>query len=337
MVFLMSFLLRRLAQAVVILFFVTFIIFTILRLIPSDPARLVVGPMASEEVLEVMSSRMGLDKPIVVQYFHYIGGLLRGDMGSSFIRTNICMSTSFVLSDKITMENIDEVASKKLDKAPVISIIKKRLPLTLQLAGVTLVFAIILSFPLGIWAAHYKRRLPDTISVWLGSAMVSIPNFWLALVLTLAISVKLGWLPAAGYNGFKYVILPAFVLAVELAPILMRVIVISLSVAMNEEYVAIGQMRGLSRARMIWRHATRNAAVPLLNVLGIQLGVLLGGVIIIEFVFNYPGLGHLIIVAILQRDFPVIQGVAITIGIVFVFVNIAVDYLCSLIDPRLNY
>jgi peptide/nickel transport system permease protein len=336
MFFLMSFLLRRLAQAVVILFFVTFIIFTILRLVPGDPARLVLGPLATQEVVEVMTVRMGLDKPIVVQYFHYVWEVLKGDMGSSFIRPKSGMSGSMTLSDQITLDNIDE-ASKKLDKAPVLSLILERLPKTLYLAGMTLAFALIISLPIGILAALYKGRLPDTIAVWLGSFMVSIPNFWLAVVLTLLVSIRWGWLPATGYEGPRHIILPAFVLAIELAPVLIRIITISLAGAINEGYMAVGQMRGLSRSRMIWKHASRNASVPLLNVIGIQMGVLLGGVIIIEFVFNYPGLGHLIINAILQRDFPVIQGVAIFIGIVFVVANIVVDYVCSLIDPRLQY
>lgn len=327
MAFFASFLIRRLAQAVVIIFLVTILIFTILRMVPGDPVRLILGPMATQDTLDRMAARLGLNEPIIVQYARYMKGVLHGDFGTSFIRPKSGQTTGGGRADDPT----------RLDRAEVIDLIAARLPLTLQLAGLAILFALLISIPLGVLAGIYRMRLPDTFAILASSVMISLPNFWLGLVLALAISIKLGWLPAVGYRGFSYTILPAIVLAIELAPILIRAIGISLGTALNESYVAMGEMRGLSRKRMIWRHAARNASVPVLNLFGIQIGTLLGGVLIIEFLFDYPGLGHLTISAVLQRDFPLIQAITILISVIFVFVNMAVDFVSSLIDPRLEY
>ena len=151
------------------------------------------------------------------------------------------------------------------------------------------------------------------------------------------LSVKLGWLPAIGYSGFAYTILPAIVLAVELAPVLIRTLTGSVATVMMEPFIAVGNVRGLSRSRIIVAHALRNASVPLLNLIGIQISGLLGGVLVVEFIFDYPGLGLLTINAVLQRDFPLIQGIAIVTSAIFVFINIAVDLIATMIDPRLEY
>jgi len=328
MAFLASFLVRRLAQAVIIIFLVTVLIFTIVRIVPGDPVRLILGPAATPETVDRMADRLGLHNPIIVQYAHYMRRVvLHGDFGTSFFRPKSGMTVGGSRVEDPT----------RLDRAEVLDLIAARLPLTLQLAGLAIVFAVIIAVPLGVLAGIYHARFPDTFAILTSSVMISLPNFWLGLVLALLIGIKLGWLPAVGYRGFSYAILPAIVLAIELAPVLMRAIAMSLHGALNESYVAEGQMRGLSRARMIWRHASRNAAVPVLNLFGIQLGALLGGVLVIEFIFDYPGVGHLTIMAVLQRDFPLIQGVTILISAIFVFVNIVVDYVSSLIDPRLGY
>lgn len=326
MAFFASFLVRRLAQAVIIVFVVTILIFTILRVVPGDPVRLILGPMATQETLDRMAVRLGLHDPIFVQYVRYMRGVLRGDFGTSFVRPVSGQTTGGGRPDDPT----------RLDRANVIDLISDRLPLTLQLAGLAILFALLIAVPAGVLAGIYRMRFPDSFVILTSSVMVSLPNFWLGLVLALVFSIKLGWLPAVGYRGFSYTVLPALVLAIELAPILMRAIGISLGTALSESYVAMGQMRGLSRARMIW-HASRNAAVPVLNLFGIQLGAMLGGVLIIEFIFDYPGLGQLTINAVLQRDFPLIQAVTIVTSVIFVFVNMVVDYISSVIDPRLEY
>ena len=166
---------------------------------------------------------------------------------------------------------------------------------------------------------------------------ISLPNFWLGIVLILLVSVRLRWLPAIGYNGFAYTVLPAVVLAVELSPILIRTLGGSLANVMQESFVAFGEVRGLGRSRIIAHHALRNASVPLLNLIGVQFSGLLGGVLIVEYIFDYPGLGLLTIDAVLQRDFPLIQGIAIVTSAMFVLINIGVDLAATMIDPRLGY
>jgi len=325
--YVISFLARRLAQSVVIVLLVTFLIFVILRLVPGDPVRLIAGPMATPETVERVSENLGLNEPILVQYWKYMSGVVRGDFGTSFIRPESGQTTGGGRGDDPT----------RLDRADVIDLIAGRLPLTLQLAALAICFAFLISMPIGLAAGIYRARWPDSFSIITSSIMVSVPNFWLASVLVLVFSINLGWLPAVGYRGFSYMILPAVVLAIELAPVLIRAVASSLGSILNEGFIKIGEARGLSRRRMIWAHGVRNAAAPVLNVLGIQLGVLLGGVLIVEYVFDFPGLGHLSINAVLQRDFPVIQAITILASVIFIFVNILVDLFSSIIDPRLEY
>ena len=164
-----------------------------------------------------------------------------------------------------------------------------------------------------------------------------MPNFWLGIVLAQLFSVRLGILPSIGYKGFEYTILPALVLAIGIAPFIIRTLSVSIAQVMNEEFITVAPLRGLKRTGIIVGHAIRNASIPLLNLFGIQLGLLLGGVMVVELIFDYPGLGRLTINAVLQRDFPIIQGVAIFVSAIFVFINIAVDLAASIIDPRLEY
>jgi len=199
------------------------------------------------------------------------------------------------------------------------------------------VIALIFSAIVGIAGGLSIGRWPDKLAFYISSVFISLPNFWLGIVLALLFSVKLGWLPAIGYQGFAYTILPAIVLAVELSPVLIRTLVSSVSGQMMEPYVSVGRVRGLSQARIISNHALRNASVPLLNLLGVQFSGLLGGVIIVEYIFDYPGLGLLTINAVLQRDFPLIQGIAIVTSAIFVLINIIVDLVATTIDPRLEY
>ena len=198
-------------------------------------------------------------------------------------------------------------------------------------------FALLISFPLGIAAGLKPGKWQDKLAFFAGSVFVSIPSFWLAVVLALLLSVHWGLLPSIGYKGFKYTILPAFVLAIEMSPFIIRTLSVSIAQVMQEEFISVAPLRGLRRARIVVAHAIRNASIPLLNLFGIQLGVLLGGVLVIELIFDYPGLGRLTINAVLQRDFPIIQGVAIFMAGLFVFINIAVDLVASFIDPRLEY
>jgi ABC-type dipeptide/oligopeptide/nickel transport system permease component len=324
--FLVSFLARRLAQGVVIVLIVSFAIFTVLRLVPGDPARLILGPMASDVVVEQTAHAMGLRDPIPVQYVRWLGRVLTGDLGTSFIKAR---SGTEVAGAR----DADQLG----DKAPVLGLLVQTVPFTLQLAVLALAFAAVIAVPIGVVAGLNAGRWPDKLALYLGSAFVSMPNFWLAIVLALVVTAQLRWIPSIGYGGFAYTILPAFVIAVEMSPLFMRSFSIAVAAAQRQNFVQLASVRGLSPRRIFLRHILRNAAVPVLNLFGVQIGALLGGVLIVEFIFNYPGVGLLTVQAVLQRDFPVIQGVALLSACVFVVVNILVDLVSTRIDPRLQF
>lgn len=322
----LEFLIKRILQGFLIIGITSFIIFTLLRVVPGDPVRLIVGGMAPPDVVEKVATKMGLRDPIIVQYGRYMAGLLQGDLGQSYLRPRSGMVAA----------GGQYVDPTKSDMAPVIDLILERLPFTLQLGAVALVFALLLSFPVGIAGGLRPDGWPNKLAFGLQSLFVSIPNFWLAIVLILFLSVKLNLLPALGYQGFSYVLLPALVLSVEIAPFIIRTLTTSLGEVMQAPFIDEARVRGLSRRRIVYAHALRNAAVPLVNLLGIQLSTLIGGVLVIEYIFDYPGLGNLTVVSVVGRDFPVIQGIAITTSAVFVFINIIVDLVAYLIDPRVE-
>ena len=325
--FTLNFLIRRLTQGVVIIGLVSLLIFTLLRVVPGDPVRLMAGGMAPEALIEKIAKDKGLRDPIIVQFGRYMGSVLQGDLGQSFVRPANGAATGGANFNDTT----------RGERAKVLTLILEALPMTLQLAAVTLAIALLFSAVVGIAGGLNPSGWPDKLAFYISSVFISLPNFWLGIVLTLLLSVKLGWLPAIGYHGFAYTILPAVVLAVEMSPVLIRTLVGAVSSQMTEPYVSVGRVRGLGRTRIIANHVMRNASVPLLNLLGIQFSSLLGGVIIVEYIFDYPGLGLLTINAVLQRDFPLIQGIAIVTSAIFVVINIIVDLVATTIDPRLDY
>jgi peptide/nickel transport system permease protein len=325
--YLLNFLVRRLLQGIVVLLIVSFSIFALLRLVPGDPARLIVGGMAPDKVVAEKAKELGLNDPIIVQYVRYLGDLVHGDLGTSFLRPKSGAAVGAAAYDDPSRE----------ERAAVLGLITDRIPLTLQLTALSVVFALIISFPLGVAAGLNPGKWQDKLAFFTGSIFISLPNFWLGIVLAQFFSVQLGILPSIGYKGFEYTILPAFVLAVGISPFIIRTLSVSIALIMTEEFITVAPLRGLKRARIVAGHAIRNASIPLLNLFGIQLGMLLGGVLVVELIFDYPGLGRLTINAVLERDFPIIQGVAIFISAIFVFINIAVDLVASFIDPRLEY
>lgn len=322
----LEFLVKRIAQGILIVFITSLIIFTLLRVVPGDPVRLIVGGMAPADVVEKVATKMGLRDPIIVQYWRYMRGLVQGDLGQSYLRPRTGMIAT----------GGQYVDPTKSDMAPVLDLILERVPFTLQLGAMALLFALMISFPIGVAGGLHPHRWQNTLAFGVQSLFVSIPNFWLAIVLILFVSVKLDLLPALGYKGFSYVLLPAFVLAVEISPFIIRTLTTSLGEVMQASFIDEARVRGLSRRRIVYSHALRNAAVPLVNLLGIQLSTLIGGVLVIEYIFDYPGLGNLTVVSVVGRDFPVIQGIAITTSAVFVFINIIVDLVAYLIDPRVE-
>ncbi|MGY9048611.1 MAG: ABC transporter permease, partial [Rhodobacterales bacterium] len=261
------------------------------------------------------------------QFGRYVGGMLQGDLGQSFVRPANGASVGGASFDDNT----------RSERAEVWDLIANTAPMTLQLALLAMVFALIIAVPIGVWGGLRPGEFPDRFALYLSSVFVSLPNFWLGIVLALVLSVKLKLLPAIGYDGFAYTILPALVLAVEIAPFIIRTLTVSVAGVMGQNFIDIAAVRGLTRNQIIFHHALKNSAVPLLNLLGVQFSMLLGGVLVIEFIFDYPGLGLLTINAVMQRDFPLIQGIAIVTAAAFVLINIVVDLCATAIDPRLEY
>lgn len=324
--FVLTFLARRLSQGILIVFLVSFAIFAILRLVPGDPARMILGPMASDAAVEQAAAELGLREPIPVQYFYWIAKVMSGDFGSSFAKGEGGQSAA--------QGNQSEKGPRH---ARVADLILTALPMTLQLAGLGLLFCAIIAVPLGVVAGIYAGRWPDRLALYIGSIFVSLPNFWVALVLALTLTAQLNLIPSIGYEGFAYTILPAIVIAIEISPIFMRAISVSIADVRRQNFVVLGSLRGLAPRRVFFAHVVRNAAAPMLNLFGVQIGALLGGVLIVEYIFNYPGIGLLTVQAVAQRDFPVIQGIAILSAVIFVVVNIFVDLISSKIDPRLEF
>jgi len=330
MAFVLTFLVRRLAHGVVVIFLVSFLIFTLLRVIPGDPVRVILGTQASAEAVEITAVELGLRDPIPVQYGRFLYDLAHGDLGRSYL---LGESGGAAPSGMVTGE-----AGPRSTRAEVLTLILQALPYTLQLAGLGLLISFAIAIPLGLSAGLRPGRWQDRFAFFTSSVFVSVPNFWLALVLILLVSSKLHLLPSIGYRGFAYTVLPAIVLAVELSPVIIRGLSVSVAGAMQLGFVDGGIVRGLPWRQIVWKHVVRNASIPMLNLFGVQIGgLLLGGVFVVEYIFDYPGVGKLTIQAVLQRDFPIIQGVAILAAAVLVLANILVDLAATYIDRRLQY
>jgi ABC-type dipeptide/oligopeptide/nickel transport system permease component len=325
--YILFFLIRRFLQGIVIVFIAVFLIFMVMRVVPGDPVRLLVGGAAPDQVLERVAKELGLKDPLFTQFWRYLKAISHGDFGASFIRPKS--------GGSVGGEAWDDTRAHA--RAEVFDLIIERIPLTLLLAGMAMGWSIIIGIPLGILAAIRQGSWVDKTAEAFVSISISMPNFWLGIIFMLVVSIKLNILPSVGYRGFSYVILPSFAVSLELAPILLRTIRSSMIDLLRMNFIRVARARGLSPFSILVKHCFRNSLVPLLNVLGVQIGILLGGVIVIEFVFNYPGLGLLTIYAVLQRDFPLIQGIVILFASVFVFINIIVDLLCSYVDRRIEF
>ncbi|WP_048646323.1 ABC transporter permease [Nitratireductor soli] len=328
MAFAIEFFLRRLSQGLLIVLLVAFVIFTLLRVAPGDPIRIILGPMATATAMEETAQKLGLRDPIPVQFGRFVLDVAQGDFGRSFIRGKQGGASG----------GSQDGAMDMADRAPVMGLIATALPYTLLLAGLGLVFSFLIAVPIGLAAGLNAGRWQQKLGLYVSSLFVSLPNIWVGVVLIYLLSAKSGLLPAIGYRNFAYAIIPAIVVAVEMSPVLIRAIAVSIASNVQEAYFDIGQVRGIGRNRMIYRHVLRNAAVPLLNVFGAQMiGMLLGGLFVVEYIFSFPGIGLLTINAVFQRDFPIIQAVAILASAVLVLINILVDFASTTIDRRLKF
>ncbi|GAB4280858.1 MAG: ABC transporter permease [Deferrisomatales bacterium] len=298
---------KRLLTLVPTVLGVVTLVFAFLHLVPGDPVEVMLGETARAADKTALRAELGLDRPILEQYAGYLGGLLQGDLGHSFVH-----------------------------RRPVREVIAARLPATLELAGWALVVAVALAFPLGVLAATRKDRFLDRASL-VGSLLgVSMPNFWLGPLLILLFSVKLGWFPVSGREGPAAVVLPAITLGTALAALLSRMIRSSLVEVLGAEYLRAARARGVGERKIVWVHALRNAGLPVITVLGLQLGSLLSGAVITEAVFAWPGIGTLLLGAIQGRDYPLVQGCVLVISVGYVAANLLADLLYRWADPRVR-
>jgi peptide/nickel transport system permease protein len=311
----LPFLGKRLLQLIPTLFFVSVIIFGLQQLLPGDPALAMAGEERDPEVLEQIRRQYRLDQPLYVQYVYWVGGVLSGDLGESM----------------------------RL-KEPVLTLILQKFPVTLQLGLMAIVIALAIGITAGVISAVKKDTPVDYAVNVMALWGISTPNFWLGIMLIFLFAVYLGWLPASGYVGLwedpwlslQTTILPAFVLGNSFAAVLMRHTRSAMLQAMGSDYVRTARAKGVSEWFVICRHALTNAALPLVTVMGLQFGLLLGGAVITESVFAIPGVGRLIVDAIRQLDFPVVQAAVFLLAMIVVFVNFVVDMLYMYLNPQIR-
>lgn len=299
---------RRLLQLVPTLLLISLFVFIMLRLMPGDPAQVLAGQEATPEIVTEIRTRLGLDRPIPVQYALYLGSLARADLGRS-IRSH----------------------------QPVLEEIRQRLPATLLLGASAVGAAFLLGLGLGSAAAARVGRWPDVTLLLLALLGVSAPTFWLGLLLVLLFAVQLGLLPVAGSERWVHLVLPAATLAPQSMAVFARLSRSTLLDALAEDYVRTAVAKGLGPRKVVWRHALRNALIPPVTMAGLEFGRMLGGIIAVETIFAWPGVGKALVDAIAGRDFPMIQGLVLTFALLFALLNLLVDVVNGLIDPRVRY
>ena len=304
----LRFLIRRLLLTIPVLLGVATLVFSLIHLVPGDPVQALLGESASPADMAELGSRLGLDRPLAVQYGVYLKGLATGDLGTS-LRTN----------------------------QPVVAAIRERLPATFELALTAMTLAVLFAIPLGIIAAVRAGTLVDHAATTLALVGISIPNFWLGPLLAIIFSVVLGWLPVSGRGTPAHLVLPAITLAAPLAAVQARMTRASVLEELRELYVLAARARGVSRACAVLRHAFRNSLIPIATVLGLQFGAVLTGAVITETIFAWPGVGRLLIQSIGFRDYPLVQGCILLIAVTYVSMNLLTDVIYGLLDPRIRY
>lgn len=307
--------LRRLLQAIPVIFFSTFLVFMVIHLIPGDAAAVLAGPNATPEALAAIRKEMGLDQPLLVQYVLWVGHLLQGDLGRS-----------------------------TLSGQPIIKLLQARAPATIELTVTAMLISMAIAVPLGILSAtHVRGRLEWLVST-IQSLWLAIPNFWAGILSIILFSLILRWLPPGGRvadganlgESIKSLILPATTLALYLAAGLSRFIKFNLLEVFFDDFVRTARAKGLNEAAVVYRHALRNALLPVITILGVQFASLLGGTVIIESVFSWPGVGGLMLDGISNRDYAVVQGGLLLLVLLFIAINLLVDLTYALIDPRIR-
>ena len=311
-----GYIVRRLLTSIIVLFMVTLLVFGALHIIPGDPTTLMLGMEATEEARQTLRHQLGLDLPVHIQYLTWLGKVLRGDLGQSL-----------ALKDDIS------------------KLLVQRLPTTIPLAVLTMLIAVVIALPAGVLSALKRSSKTDWLISVFAFAGLSLPNFWVGVLLILVFSLYLRVLPPGGYvsimddpaEGIRRLLMPAVALGAALAASLTRMTRSSMLEVMGQDYIKTARAKGLAERTVIVAHALRNALIPTVTVLGLQIGQLLGGALIIEEIFSLPGVGRLTIHADYDRDFPLVQGAVLFIAMVFSMVNLLVDILYVYLDPRIHY
>ena len=312
----LRYILERLVLALVVVLGVTFLVFLIIHLVPGDPARVILGVQANEENVAALQERLGLNRPFFVQYGAWLVGLLKGDLGLSLIT-----------------------------RQPVGPQIAQSLPATLQLAVVALLIGMAIGIPVGIISALKPGSKLDTTASVLSQIGVAIPDFWMGIMLILLFSLTLDLLPSRGYTPFgedpgdwlAHIILPALTLGVISGSIQARFVRSAMLEVMNQNYIHVARAKGLRERTVVLRHALRNAMITIVTIIGLQITALLSAVVVVEVVFGWPGLGRLALEAVLDRDYPLLQGTVLTVAVMLTLVNLGVDLLYFFLDPRIEY
>jgi peptide/nickel transport system permease protein len=303
----LRYLVRRLLLTIPVLLGVATLVFLLIHFIPGDPAQAMLGEGASQEEVEQLRTRLGLDRPLIVQYGAFLSGVVRGDLG-------------------VSLRNDQPVARQ----------IVQRMPATAELAFASMGVAVLVALPLGIMAAVWRGTAIDVGAMTLSLLGISIPNFWLGPLMAIVFAVQLGWLPVGGSGTPAHLVLPAITLGAALAAILARMTRASLLEELSEPYVLAARARGVSRSRAVLHHAFRNSLIPIVTILGLQFGVVLTGAVITETIFAWPGIGRLLIQSIGFRDYPTVQGCVLLIAVTYVGVNLLTDLTYGFLDPRIR-
>ncbi|HLE44528.1 MAG TPA: ABC transporter permease [Methylomirabilota bacterium] len=303
-----SYLLRRLWQSAVTLAGVSILVFVILRVIPGDPAKMLLPEGAPQSAVEELNRHLGLRRPIYVQYGLFLRSVVRGDFGQSFQY-----------------------------RSPALTVVLERLPATVQLTLAAMALTVLFGVSIGIVAAVRQGTGYDYAGTALAVLGQSLPSFWLGIMLILLFGVTLRWLPTSGFQGWRYLVLPSVTLAAFPTALVARLTRSSMLEILGREFIRTGRAKGLAERAVVLRHALKNATIPVLTVIGLQIGTLLGGAVITESVFAWPGMGKLVVDAVFFRDFPVVQTILILSATIFVVINLVVDLLYVVVDPRIRY
>jgi peptide/nickel transport system permease protein len=303
-----QYIIRRLLQMIPIAFGILTLIFSLIHMIPGDPAVQIAGEGARAEDVIAIRKALGLDQPLWTQYVHYLTGVLRGDLG-----------TSFQTNEKVTVQ------------------IRERYPATIELAIGAMIIALVVAFPLGIISAIYRNSWIDNLARFFALIGVSMPSFWFGPLLIIAFAINHTWFPVSGREeGLRSLVLPSLTMGLALAAILTRMIRTSLADELTQLYVTTAVAKGVTRGKAIFRHALKNALIPVITVVALQFGSLLTGAIITEQIFSWPGLGRLLLQSISQRDYPQVQASILVIALTYILVNFASDLLYGVVDPRIK-